>query len=154
VKTWIQISLVICFMSFQAQANPKIHSFKEWKGEKIQTAIVQTMQVRAQLLKAKANSNLLQKTSLEKQLEQTMWHLDMAKELSVTDYFVMYLSPLTAPDRFQIAAQKLSTAEIAELMKAYAAELNSSNPQQSNPQPAVTGRATAGPKLPIQATQN
>ncbi len=154
MKTWILTTLIISCISFQASANSKIHSFKEWKGEKIQNAIVQTMQVRAQLLKAKANSSLLQKTSLEKQLEQTMWHLDIAKELSVTDYFVMYLSPLTAPDRFQIAAQKLSTAEIAELMRAYAAELNSSNPQQPSPQPAVTGRATAGPKLPIQATQN
>ena len=154
MNTWILSSLLICLVSFQAIANPKILSYKEWKGEKIQAAIVQTMQVRGQLLKAKADSNILQRSSLEKQLEQTMWHLDIAKELSVTDYFVMYLSPLSTPDRFQIAAQKLSTAEIAELMKAYAAELNSANPPQQSPQPAMTGRATAGPKLPIQATQN
>jgi hypothetical protein len=154
VKNGILAVLLAIGIALPAFAETNIQSYKEWKNEKIQMAVSQAMQARAHLLKAKAENNLSQRPNLEKTLEQRLWHLDIAKELSITDYFVLYLTPQNQPDRFKLAAQKLSVSEIAELMKAYAAELedSESTPQPTNP--AVTSRAMSGPKLPIQATQN
>jgi hypothetical protein len=59
--------------------------------------------------------------NLEEQLEQDQATLEMAKDLSVTDYFVGYLTKLQDKKAaFNEVAGKLTAEEVAELMAAYA----------------------------------
>ena len=57
----------------------------------------------------------------------------MAKDLTVADYFVLYLSQHPSDRRFQDAASKMSVSEVAELMESYAKAIgaNRIEPQQN-----------------------
>jgi hypothetical protein len=112
----------------------KTKSFREWKSERVQDALIQVTATRTkiQLVKSK-DPNLVRRKgaleansgvnteALETQLQQDQSTLEMAKDLSVTDYFVGYLTKLQ--DRkaaFNEVAGKLTAGEVAELMAAYA----------------------------------
>lgn len=127
-----------------------IKGYQEWKGEKIQYAMSQGALLKAQIIKAQAEGNKKQVETLEKQQTQINWNLDVARELSVTDYFVLYLSQQPHPDRFQQAAQKMSTKEVAELIEAYANTLGTS-PTEMVVKPAP--QALGVGRLPVQAVQ-
>ena len=59
--------------------------------------------------------------NLENQLQQDQSILEMAKDLSVTDYFVGYLTKIQDKKAaFNEVAGKLTSDEVAELMTAYA----------------------------------
>lgn len=58
---------------------------------------------------------------LERQLQQENYSLEMAKDLTVSDYFAGYLTKVSDKKAaFAEVAGKLSPAEVAELMNAYA----------------------------------
>ena len=116
----------------------QIKSYKEWKGEKIHAVSAHAQTTRTQILKAKTERNSDLVESLEKQEKQQQWNLDVANYLSVADYFVLYLSQQTQPERFREAAKKMTPTEVAELMEAYAAAL---------------APAPLGEKLPTRAAQ-
>ncbi len=129
-----------------------IKGYREWKTDKILAATTQTNVTRALLVKAKTEGQKSNAETLDRELTQLQWNLDAAKDLSVTDYFVLYLSQQTAADRFQQAAPKLNTVEIAELMEAYANTLGRTSPIE-----AVSLRSSptsSRHKLPVQATQS
>ncbi len=112
----------------------KTKSFREWKSEKVQVALgkVTATKTKIQIAKNKdpnlgrSKSNLeavsgANSESLEEQLEQDQATLEMAKDLSVTDYFVGYLTKLqNKKAAFNEVAGKLTAEEVAELMAAYA----------------------------------
>lgn len=112
-----------------------IKSFHDWKNEKIQAVSIQILQTQleAKKLKADPNSKPSQLLANKKQSDQLNWNMQVAQELSVTDYCVLYLSQQTQAKRFEIAASKLSTEEVAELMRAYAESLDSSPSVDSEP---------------------
>lgn len=114
-----------------------VKGFREWKSEKIQLAMQQALNIRNMILRTKSNGPSKNLEALERQLTQLNWNLEVSKELSVTDYFVLYLSQQPQKDRFKMAAGKLTTAEIADLMQAYAQSLNSS------PNPATEAVSSA-----------
>ena len=116
----------------------QIKSYKEWKSEKVHAALTQTQTTRTQILKAKSEGKSSQAESLEKLEKQQQWNMEVANDLSVADYFVLYLSQQNQSDRFHEAAKKMTSSEVAELMEAYAATL---------------AQGTPGEKLPAQATQ-
>ena len=145
------VILITSLQSWALTAPSSVKGYQEWKNEKVQYAQSQADLVRTQLLKAKLDSNRKLTDNLEKQIVQLNWNVDVAKDLSVTDYFVLYLSQQTATDRFHQAAQKMSTKEVTELMEAYANTLDTS-PSDSIVQP-VTPQAAIPAKLPIQAIQ-
>lgn len=112
----------------------KTKSFREWKSEKVQDALgkVTVTKTKIQIAKTK-DPNLTRRKAaleassganaetLEEQLEQDQATLDMAKDLSVTDYFVGYLTKLQDKKAaFNEVAGKLTAEEVAELMAAYA----------------------------------
>ncbi|WP_413585942.1 hypothetical protein [Bdellovibrio sp. HCB274] len=120
---------------------PKFKSYREWKNEKVsfaQTKVtflagqIQSQKIsrraagtdpnlaRGKSMEAVASQNISIE-ALERQLSQEQYDLEVAKDLSVTDYFAGYLTKV--PDKkaaFKDVAGKLSPEEIAELMNAYA----------------------------------
>src|SRR4051812_36585479 len=96
-----------------------IRGFQEWKSDKVQAAFHQMLTVKSQIQRANSDNNRRALTGLYKQLDQIKWNIEASKDLSVTDYFVIYLSQQANPDKFQQAAAKMSTSEVAQLMEAY-----------------------------------
>ncbi|MGZ5279086.1 MAG: hypothetical protein ACXWC9_04040 [Pseudobdellovibrionaceae bacterium] len=149
------LCMMIVFVCLQVGAStvyPNIKGYQEWKNEKLQVAIAQSTILRSQILKAQSEGNRKLIDALDKQQLQLNWNIDVAKDLSVTDYFVLYLSQQNNPDRFQQAAQKMSTREVAELIEAYANTLGTS-PTEMFVQPAASQVAIPA-KLPIHAIQS
>lgn len=117
-----------------AAESTKTKSFREWKSEKVQDALgkVTITKTKIQVAKSKdPNLNRRKGTleassganaeNLEEQLEQDQATLEMARDLSVTDYFVGYLTKLQDKKAaFNEVAGKLTAEEVAELMAAYA----------------------------------
>ena len=141
--------LIFCFgflssaMAFPASAgkliarNPSVSastlkSYREWKTEKIQLLSSQISSFKLQI-EQQRTSLLIGKTSkletsnkidqLMIQEHQTQWNLEVANDLSVNDYFVLYLANHPTANRFQQIAPKLSASETAELMESYAKSL-------------------------------
>lgn len=112
----------------------RVKSYREWKSEKVQEALVKVTSTKTQIELAKSKDpNMAHRKSateavsgvslekLEDQLSTDQNALDLARDLSVTDYFAGYLSKL--PDKkaaFSEVAGKLTPDEVAELMAAYA----------------------------------
>lgn len=140
--TLIGLILCLCFGGI-AQAATPVKSYREWKAQKIQVASSQIGLLKARIASAQIIGHKEQSENIKKQIDQEQWNLDVAKDLSVTDYFVLYLSQIPDADRFKQAAVRMSVTEIEEMMKAYseavgAAQTPSEDLSQSN-------------KLPIQA---
>ncbi|MEN0058582.1 MAG: hypothetical protein AAGB31_07090 [Bdellovibrio sp.] len=126
----------------QAAVLPEVKSYREWKTDQIQVAQAKISSLKAQIENKKAgrglaagtDPNLAKKASteavssadmsvekLERLLREEQYDLELAKDLSVTDYFVGYLTKIQdKKSAFQEVAGKLSPEEVAELMTAYA----------------------------------
>lgn len=146
-----------CVFSFNAQAAasaPAVRSYKEWKSDKIQAALSQILVVRNQLLKAQSEGNQKSRETHQKQLSQLQWNLEVANDLSVTDYFVLYLSQQSQPDRYHQAAQKLTSSEVAELMEAYSGALGIGQAASNATTALSPVISNANSKIPSQATKN
>lgn len=111
----------------------RIKSYREWKSEKVQEALTRVISTKTQLQIAKnKDPNLAHRkgteavsgTALEKleeQLADEQNSLEIARDLSVSDYFAGYLNRV--PNKkaaFTEVALKLTPEEVAELMAAYA----------------------------------
>jgi len=122
----------------------KIKSYREWKSEKVQEALGRVTVTKTQIQVAKSKDpNLARRkggleakfaveiTPLEDQLKEDQSTLEMAKDLSVTDYFVGYLTKMqNKKAAFNEVAGKLTAEEVAELMSAYANSVfGSHNPE-------------------------
>ncbi len=147
---FLSVSLQVGASIVAATASSSLKGYHEWKNEKVQSAVNQGASLRQQLIKAQTEGNRKQVEALEKQQMQLNWNIEVARDLSVTDYVVLYLSQQNHPDRFQQAAQKMSTKEVAELMEAYSNTLEVT-PSENVVKPAP--QAVVPAKLPIQAIQ-
>jgi len=119
-----------------------LKSYRQWKNERIREAMTRVSFTRYRLdhhQTLKAPASALSKESevksqteaiasadislvqLEKQMGLDLMSLEMAKDLTVTDYFVGYVSRRThKADSMKEIAGKMSKDEVAELMQAYA----------------------------------
>lgn len=111
-------------------------SYREWKMDQVQEAQGKVSSIKTILDQKKQTRQLAQGTdpnlamrkggseadaNLEKQLQQELFDLEVAKDLSVTDYFVGYLTKVNdKKSAINEVAGKLSPEEVAELMTAYA----------------------------------
>lgn len=122
----------VLLISMSAHAGVGVKSYREWKTEKVTQASLRVNSVKAQLDK-KTDPNLAMRTKtqlegknpatekLERTLRVEQYDLELARDLSVTDYFVGYLTKVQDKKAaFQEVAGKLSPEEVAELMTAYA----------------------------------
>lgn len=127
-------SLRLSTVAAPANEVAKTKSYREWKSEKVQNAIGRVTVTKTQIQVAKSKDpNLFHRkggleakfpvdiTPLEDQLNADQSNLEMAKDLSVTDYFVGYLTKMQDKKAaFNEVAGKLTAEEVAELMSAYA----------------------------------
>lgn len=127
---------------FAMEVRADVKSYREWKTEKVQSAQGSVTSVKAQIDAKKQNRGIAQGTDpnmaqrsgmeavaaqdisiekLERLLKNEQYDLEVAKDLSVTDYFVGYLTKVQDKrSAFNEVAGKLSAEEVAELMMAYA----------------------------------
>lgn len=131
--------------AYAGHSGAEVKSYREWKTEKVLRAQQRVTLVKTQMeghrpsrmtavaargmdpnLKRRntteaASTSDLSVEKLERQLKDEQYGLDLAKDLTVTDYFVGYLTKVqNKKAAFSEVAGKLSPEEIAELMNAYA----------------------------------
>ena len=81
---------------------------------------------------------------LERQLREEQYGLELAKDLSVTDYFVGYLTKIQdKKSAFNEVAGKLSAEEVAELMTAYANSVFGAQASDIPPSATNVGKDTS-----------
>lgn len=144
---WILLAFSLNSHGATSNEPVKTKSFREWKSEKVQEALSRVTITRTQIQLAKTKDpNLARRKagleassgvdteSLESQLQQDQSILEMAKDLSVTDYFVGYLTKLQDKKAaFNEVAGKLTAEEVAELMNAYANSVFGTHPPELPP---------------------
>ncbi|WP_041576745.1 hypothetical protein [Bdellovibrio bacteriovorus] len=128
--------------AFTMKAGAEVKSYREWKTERVQQAQVKVTTLKTQidarkgirLAAAGTDPNMVHRggleavasqdisvEKLERELREEIYDLEVAKDLSVTDYFVGYLTKVQdKKTAFNEVAGKLSPEEVAELMTAYA----------------------------------
>ncbi len=139
---------VVAFIALSSLGNgaDAIQSYREWKTGRIQEASVKIFSIKTQLESKKVEKNMkrdvaqgkdpnlalsksateariadIQIDKMEKLLQQELYSLDLAKDLTVSDYFAGYLTKIqNKKAAFSEVAGKLSPEEVAELMTAYA----------------------------------
>lgn len=82
----------------------------------------------------------------DQRLQQAQINLEMAQELTVNDYFVLYLSQFKQKEAFVEAAKKLSPEEAADLMMSYQKRLSSGDADVS-PNPTLGSALFGGSRL-------
>lgn len=134
------ITVLLAFLNV-GQAAPTLNPtpFKVWKQERVQESHQRVLLLRnlINLRKRQIQSDNKNKTEagltgsanvqkLEMQLFQEQQGLELSKKLSISDYFIMYLTTLPADkDTFRHVAKQLNTDDMAELMLMYSQYLNS-----------------------------
>ncbi len=102
-----------------------VFSFKEWKNDK--SAHVRALYSKLEsdyISKKTANPKDTTLKTMYGDLKNMKSHLDEIEELTVSDYFIGYLSRFKdKKSAFNSAATKLDSTEVAELMTAYADSL-------------------------------
>jgi hypothetical protein len=131
----IILTLIICSCSLLAWSKEgsiddgRILSYRGWKSERIQSILVRIGQQRAHLAKAQIEGKKDMALQAERLLKQEEWNLEVAQDLSVSDYIVLYLSGQSAANKFYQAAQQMTVAETSELIEAFARETGPSGEQ-------------------------
>lgn len=132
----------LLLVAVSAMAEPSVLSYKEWKNSKIQTieSRIRQLEGQSQPTHRSADPNLKPQSSspveaqlsadLSSQIESEMTNLNLVQDLTITDYFVGYLTKQSAPEQaIKEVAAKLSTEEVAELMAAYAQHFAGPSPK-------------------------
>lgn len=161
IKTAIALSILsIAFFAIQssAQSEAPVIGFQGWKNarveeaksalERIQTSSDRSPSQGAKPAEARERRNdsvtppsrlqsLQKNPRADQRLQQAQLNLEIAQELSVNDYFVLYLSQFKNRESFVEAAKRLTPEEAAELMMAYQRSLRSH--EQRDPQGPSAG---------------
>ena len=104
--------VIFVFFGLSSHASDtSVVSFKQWKEEKVKLA-------EQELAEQRALSGLQNMKELQ-QLNKRRWTLEVAQDLSVSDYIILYLAQNPSPNKYKDAAQKLEVEQIAELLEAY-----------------------------------
>jgi hypothetical protein len=131
------VAIVKAAVGIPAPVNVK--SYKEWKNEKVQIAIKKVTITRAQIDYRKLNKQFIQTNEpvsakdveldkLEASLKNDLYSLEVARELSVTDYFAIYLTKQdNKTEAYKEAADKMTPDEVNQLIRAYADSMFSTN---------------------------
>lgn len=106
-------------------ASTGVKSFREWKSAKIQEADARLKELKTKSKdpnlshKKGTEAGLNEELQYELELEHT--NLSLSQDLTISDYFVGYLSKQTSlASAINEVAGRLSPAEVAELMLSYA----------------------------------
>jgi hypothetical protein len=144
----LSVFLVLLAGSAHAEINMGlgVMGFQAWKASRIEEAKTQIERIQGEAgvdkavgdrapgektpvvngagSKPLAKDRLQKSPRIDQRLQQAQLNLEIAQELSVNDYFVLYLSRFKERAAFQEAARKLSVDETADLMFAYQKSLD------------------------------
>lgn len=146
----------VLLISFQALADgdgaKTLLNFRDWKAEKIQSIQAKITTLKFQVEAAKKPENKAKSSILiafyERSLNQEKWNLEVATDLNITDYLVLYVVRYPSQEKFKGAAALLTPAEVAQLMEAYSITVGALNGPSStvgNSSTSLLGRSrTAG----------
>lgn len=109
------------------QAAVNIESYQDWKNARIEEAQSQLERLQGKQEKgisgkreARAASGANANSSkLDPKIRQAQENLDLARELTVNDYFLLYLRQFREREAFIEAAKKMTPEEVADLLMAY-----------------------------------
>lgn len=143
--------MMICF-SLSAQA--EVVGFQAWKTNRVDEARINLEKLQndktvpplaiapKQSQKPESRLQVSQKSARgDFKIQQAQTNLELARELTVNDYFVLYLSQLKSRDAFVEAARKLSPEEMADLMMSYQKHLSSGGGAYDDIMPSAAGLA-------------
>ena len=122
------LGFLILALSAQASAVPSdlgVMGYQTWKAARIEEAKSAVDHVSHDEKPARGRKV---RSGSDSRLAQAQINYDIAKELSVNDYFVLYLSQFKQRDAFVEAAKKLTSEELADLMMAYQKKINNPEP--------------------------
>jgi hypothetical protein len=153
VRSWASVPKEVS-AGEQNKVLSNFKSYREWKALKIQEA-----ELKIKILKEKigehrglaADPNLLMKENtnseaglsedLKAQLDREIMNLSLARDMSISDYFVGYLTKQSSPDlAIKDVSSRLTAEEVAELMSAYAQHFFQTRPNSIK----VAPRADSG----------
>jgi hypothetical protein len=141
MRLWILLTLILISFTAHAEVSQDIGvlGFQAWKAsrideakkgiEKAQTDISAqgAKSPEAKVTKAQEGARLQKGVRADQRLQQAQLNLETAQDLSVNDYFVLYLNQFKDRSAFVEAAQKLNAVEAADLMMAYQKHLASAS---------------------------
>jgi hypothetical protein len=120
----------------QPHVNSGVQSFREWKSSKVRDAelkvklLKQKVKPETAVIRNTQDPNLTVKSGISEaglnqelhaQLEREILNLSLTHDLTMTDYFVGYLTKQNSIDvAIRDISGRLSAEEVAELMSAYA----------------------------------
>jgi hypothetical protein len=152
---WILMALMASSAAF---ADAGVVGFQDWKTNRIEEAKANLERLMSQEkppLPGKSNDKKTDSTRPEttasrfqapksvrpdQKVQQAQINLEIAQELTVNDYFVLYLGQLKHREAFIEVAKKLNPEEAADLMMAYQKHLSSAGqPPQDEATPGLSG---------------
>ena len=112
----VVLAFLVAVPSVGFAQRTKILTFKVWKQKKIDEA-------------RSIVNELKREGKKDDKLDQAQANLDVAKDLSANDYFVLYLSPQFRDnhDAFVQASKALSPRDMADIMGAYQKRLSTTD---------------------------
>lgn len=136
--------LVLLVAGSRALAVEKAASYRDWKSEKIHSCSDRLKVLRIQLSSAKSARDEGALKTIEQDMVQENWRLEVAKELSVKDYMILYVIPQLpekgASRRLKEIAAVLSKEEVAQVLETYVQLLNA--PQAAHTQMRIQALST------------
>ena len=138
------------FVGPPAPALPTIKSYREWKSTMISEAESRLKatkdsilsKTRAQLGET-ANSDL---KTMHNKYDKESLQLSLAYDLTISDYFVGYLTKQKELDKaIKEVSSRLTDEEVAELMSAYANNFFSSKASETKQPPSAELRSSVNP---------
>ena len=112
-----------CFVF--ASGKSQIKTFSDWKLEKVEAAKEQVTQTKTKIKSTQTkyknghSSKDPQMVAVRQQLNQHEFNLEVAQDLGVVDYVVLYLAAQKNNKGLKEAAAKMNSEEVAEVLEAY-----------------------------------
>ncbi len=136
-----KVCFIFFFVFFTAQVSQaEVLAFKIWKAQRIEAArnqLEKTQQEQRNIPLTMKDAKAA-KIKMSQQLSQAQLNVEIEQELTINDYFVLYLSQLKGYESSLEAAKKLSPEEVAELLQAYQKHLNGLDQVIEPSSPSVT----------------
>jgi hypothetical protein len=143
MKTVLRALLIILLAAITsgelARADVSVVSFQAWKTSRIEETrgtLEKLQQQEKPVAGKKQDAKTLaaaKNLKSDPKFQQAQLNLEIAQELTVNDYFILYLSQFNAREAFVEAARKLSPEESADLMMSY--QKTMAAPQAENVRP-------------------
>ena len=134
----------------EARSELSVLGFQSWKTSRVDeaktalaaaekasgagsgSASLKNADKKSDLLRSERFQSANKNNRSDQKIQQAHTNLEIAQELTVNDYFVLYLSQFKQKEAFLEAAKKLNPDEAADLMMAYQKRLADVDQEDSN----------------------